>query len=75
MELDPQETTNLITQPEHADITAALDSMLENFFATHSNRNADLWNGGQPIQNSARLEFWSEAWGTEWAPVFSYSNE
>jgi len=49
-------------------------TMLEKFFEQHARTEADLWNGGVPIQNSIREGFWRESWGEDWTPVYSYDN-
>jgi arylsulfatase A-like enzyme len=75
VELDPRETTNLADDPGFAGIRAALDKMLTDFFATHARPTADLWQGGAPLQNSERKEFWRDAWGKAWQPVYGYDGD
>ncbi len=72
VENDPYETTNLSALPEYKDIESKLNAMLIDFFRKHVRAEADLWNGGAPIQNSMRKSFWQDAWGPEWAPVYEY---
>jgi hypothetical protein len=48
---------------------------IETFFAQHSNKNADLWKGGKPIQNSMMQKYWSDIWGDDWEPVYTYDSE
>lgn len=72
VQADPNETVNLIDAPEHTEIRTELAAKLNAFFQTHSNLEADLWTGGKPIQNSARIEYWREIWGDDWTPVFAY---
>jgi len=69
---DVEETNNLSGNPEYAEIELSLNAMLDSFFEQHVRREADLWNGGVPIQNSIRQGFWRESWGENWEPVYSY---
>jgi len=69
---DVEETNNLSGNPEYAEIELSLNAMLDSFFEQHVRREADLWNGGVPIQNSIRQGFWRESWGDNWEPVYSY---
>ena len=69
---DPGETRNLIGAPEHAATAALLADRIDTYFARHSRASADMWQGGRPIQNSMSSRFWQSAWGSEWAPVYSY---
>lgn len=72
VERDPGEKVNLAADPAFAEIRASLDGMLERFFATHTRPEADLWQGGTALQHSERNEFWRDAWGESWAPVYRY---
>lgn len=72
IENDPYETNNLSGKPETKDIEAELNTQLIEFFRQHVRKEADLWIGGVPIQNSVRKTFWKEAWGEDWSPVYSY---
>ena len=69
---DPGETTNLINSPDHAEIAADLSARITRYFAIHARPEADLWAGGQPLQNSAVPDFWKATWGADWQPVFGY---
>jgi hypothetical protein len=73
--VDPGETNNLVNNPDHAHIIADLSARIETFFAQHSNKNADLWKGGKPIQNSMMQKYWSDIWGDDWEPVYTYDSE
>ncbi|MEP1206216.1 MAG: sulfatase-like hydrolase/transferase [Rhizobiaceae bacterium] len=75
VEMDPEESVNLIDNPDHAEILDRLDAMLVAFFDTHVRPKADLWNGGRPIQNSTRMEFWGKNWGDQWSPVYDYDSD
>ncbi len=46
LETDPGETRNLIDSPEHAEIVAALDERLTDYFNRYADPQYDLWNGG-----------------------------
>jgi arylsulfatase A-like enzyme len=72
VENDPGETVNLSDDPAFADIKSALNAQLCTFFDTYADDRADLWKGGLPIQNSERKPFWTDAWGADWQPVYSY---
>ncbi len=74
VEADPQEKTNLASDPAYAGIRASLDDMLTAFFESHTRAEADLWAGGAPLQNSERVEFWRDAWGDGWQPVYRYGD-
>lgn len=69
---DPGEETNLADDPAHTQIVTELSTRIEAYFARFARPDADLWQGGRPIQNSMMREFWQQAWGPEWAPVFGY---
>ena len=43
---DPDERNNLINDPDYADTLKQLDNRLTRFFATYSDEQYDLWNGG-----------------------------
>ena len=43
---DPDESTNLYGNPDHADKQAALQIKLDAFFAEHATEKYDLWKGG-----------------------------
>ena len=75
VENDPEETTNLALEPEFANIKAALDDQLNSFFDAYAKQEANLWKGGVPIQHSERKQFWRDAWGEEWQPVYSYEQD
>lgn len=72
VEKDPKETTNLAENPAFTEIKNALDDQLTAFFEVFSEKHADLWRGGVPIQHSERKRFWKDAWGEDWQPVYSY---
>ena len=72
---DPDEEDNLINDPDHQEIAATLAAKIDDFFNCHARREADLWHGGQPIQNAIRAGFWRESWGEDWHPVFQYDGE
>lgn len=74
VQADPGETLNLIDSPEHAEIRSELSAKLTAFFEINTQPQANLWTGGRPIQNSARIEYWQEIWGAEWSPVFTYDS-
>lgn len=69
---DPEETTNLATSKAHGTIVADLTNRIDTFFGKFNRPEANLWAGGQPIQNSMVTDLWKEAWGPEWAPVYDY---
>ncbi len=72
IENDPYETINLSGNTEYDTVEADLNHRLLEFFRQHVRQEADLWNGGVPIQNSVRKTFWKEAWGDDWSPVYAY---
>ena len=72
IELDPEETTNLASDPAFTEIKLLLKKRMTEFFAQHVNEHADLWTGGAPLQNTERLAFWQDVWGEQWSPVYSY---
>ncbi len=69
---DPEEAINLVDDPQHADIVRNLSARIDAHFARFARPEADMWRGGQPIQNSMVTELWREAWGDDWAPVYAY---
>ena len=71
---DPGETVNLIDAPEHAEVAMSLAARIDDYFARYSRAPADMWRGGQPIQNSMSRAFWREAWGEDWRPVYEYAD-
>lgn len=72
IEHDPGEIKNLVGDPAYADVRANLEDMLGKFFETYARPQADLWKGGAPLQHSERNEFWRDAWGNDWQPVYDY---
>ena len=72
IEHDPSEIKNLVGDPAYADVRANLEDMLGKFFETYARPQADLWKGGAPLQHSERNEFWRDAWGNDWQPVYDY---
>ena len=72
VEKDPQETNNLSGNEKYKAVEDELGVMLLDFFRQHVRAEADLWTGGNPIQNSMRTSFWKDAWGEQWAPVYAY---
>lgn len=69
---DPGETRNLAGDPAHAEVLAALMARIEAHFAKHARPEADLWRGGQPIQNTMLPGYWRDIWGEAWGPVMAY---
>ena len=69
---DPGETQNLADDPAHAHVVADLSARIDAFFEMHARGEADLWKGGQPIQNSMMTSYWRDIWGEDWAPVYVY---
>lgn len=74
VEQDPEETINLSGDPELRTIENKLNSMLQEYFKLNALESADLWNGGVPIQNTMRQDFWQRIWGDHWQPVYSYTD-
>jgi len=72
VENDPTESNNLSDNADHADVEARLNEMLTAYFKQYVRPEADLWNGGVPLQNSMRKAFWKEVWGDDWEPVYKY---
>ncbi|MFT5115583.1 MAG: hypothetical protein ACI8P9_004934 [Parasphingorhabdus sp.] len=70
---DPDETCNLIDNPECSSIAAELAAKIDKFFDQHAAKKADLWHGGQPVQNAIRADFWRESWGEGWNPFYEYT--
>lgn len=71
---DPGETNNLAGDPAHAAVVADLSARIAAFFERHSREDADLWHGGQPIQNSMLIDYWRGIWGPDWRPVYRYDD-
>jgi len=69
---DPGETESLVDDADHAEIVADLCARIDTFFALHARPEADLWRGGQPLQNSMLKDYWKGIWGDDWSPVYSY---
>lgn len=69
---DPQETHNLVGDPDHRDTAEHLAARIDAYFDTHARPEADLWRGGRPIQNTMVGELWRLAWGDDWSPVYGY---
>jgi arylsulfatase A-like enzyme len=69
---DPGETVNLANDPTRAAIAADLSARIDAYFERHVRTEADLWAGGQPIQNSMMSAYWRDIWGEDWAPVYRY---
>lgn len=71
---DPDETTNLAADPGHAHVVAELGARIDAFFDRHARAPADMWSGGQPIQNSMMQSYWRDIWGDDWTPVYDYDD-
>ena len=69
---DPGETVDLAQDPAHAATVADLSSRIDAFFGKHARAEADLWRGGQPVQNSMMRSYWQDIWGEAWQPVYRY---
>lgn len=69
---DPEEKKNLVGDPNHAAVAGELASRIDRFFEQQVRPEADMWKGGKPIQNSMAQYLWKDAWGEDWAPVYSY---
>ena len=67
---DPLEKTNLVDDPQYAEISDELIRKIERFFGQYSDPKYDLWNGGAPQSNSDKPWLWKEAWGDDWAAGF-----
>lgn len=72
---DPQETINLAADPDHQPVVQALSAKIDAHFLRYSNKQADLWHGGKPIQNTMIKNIWQQAWGNQWEPVYAYQQE
>ncbi len=46
LEVDPNETENLISSAKHVEVISRLDSRLARYFDTYADEKYDLWNGG-----------------------------
>ncbi len=71
---DPGETVNLVEDPDHAAVAAELSARIDVYFSNYIKPEADLWRGGQPIQNSMMQPYWRDIWGQNWRPVFAYED-
>ncbi len=71
---DPEETRNLADDPAHIQTVADLSVRIDTFFERFARQEADLWRGGQPIQNSMLKSYWRGVWGSQWEPVYSYGS-
>ena len=69
---DPGETTNVAGDPAYGKIVSNLVGRIDAYFERYSCPAADLWQGGKPIQNSMMTDFWRQAWGEKWSPVYCY---
>ncbi len=69
---DPGETINLAGDPKFAHVVSDLSARVDTFFEAHSRKEADLWQGGRPIQNSMMSGYWRDIWGENWSPVYAY---
>lgn len=74
LESDPGETRNLIESPEHAEIIAALDARLTDYFAKFADPKYDLWQGGTAKgrlleEHYGRDDIFSDRFA-DWRPPF-----
>jgi len=67
---DPLEKTNLIAEPDLADVAESLSARIEAFFQQYSSPKYDLWQGGTAKSNSDKPWLWQDAWGDDWKSVF-----
>ena len=70
--LDPSESIDLKNSPDHAAVATELAARIDRYFDRFSRPEADMWNGGRPVQNSMLPQFWRRAWGSDWHPVFTF---
>ena len=70
---DPWERTNFVDDPEYQDVLAQLSAKIEVYFDKYAQPQADMWQGGKPIQNSMLKPYWQGIWGEGWEPTYGYS--
>jgi len=64
------EYTNLIDDPNHAQVRQQLSEQLNEFFANYSDPQFDLWQGGTVKSNTSRPWLWADVWGDGWSPRY-----
>jgi len=69
---DPGEANNLSGNPEFSGIVSDLSARIDAHFTRYVRPDADMWAGGQPIQNSMLTPYWQGVWGEGWTPVYQY---
>ena len=67
---DPGETTDVIDEPEYAEIAASLRERIDRYFEHYRDPRYDLWQGGSLKSNTDKPWLWNDAWGANWEPVF-----
>ena len=67
---DPREKTNLIAEPDIAEVAESLSIRIDAFFQQHSTPKYDLWQGGTAKSNSDKPWLWQDAWGEGWETGF-----
>ena len=73
LQTDPGETTNLIDDPDYADVVAELDTRLTQFFTDYTIEEFDLWRGGTGkglVFYGGRNKIFSEAFPNWREPFF-----
>lgn len=63
---DPEQWHDVAAHPEHADVVAALDQRVREFFATHADPRYDLWNGGTGQGIVSRYMKFKQRYGSSW---------
>lgn len=66
----PYEKTNLIGDASFHDIQLDLNQQITDFFDQYSDREFDLWRGGNAKSNVSFEGFWKDAWGQQWTTQF-----
>jgi arylsulfatase A-like enzyme len=63
---DPEQWTNVATEPARGATVARLDDQLSAFFAEYADARYDLWNGGTGQAMVSRYLLFKERYGRDW---------
>lgn len=66
---DPGQEINLYGNPDYDEVVSELDGKLSEFFATYSNAEYDLWNGGTVKGFTESAHVFKSLYGDEWEPA------
>ncbi len=68
MQKDPEQNSNLYGNPDYVEVISGLDRRLAQFFATYSDAQYDLWQGGTVKGSTESTQVYKSLYGDQWEP-------